>query len=88
MSRACVLGWQLMSQGAWGMCWMGVIGAQEAESDNFHGEWVGMSFPFLTYGSWADPACALCLGGCSQYPAQHGRRQNPSFFLGKSNSPA
>lgn len=67
---------------------MSVTGAQEAESDNFHDEWVGMSFPFLTYGSWAGPACALRLGGCSQYPAQRGRRQNPSLFFGKSYSPA
>jgi len=59
-----------------------VISAWEADGNNFHGELVGLTFPFLTYGPWAGPACALCLGGWSQYPTQHGKRQNPSLLWG------
>lgn len=48
---------------------------------------VGLSFPFLTYGPWAGPACALCLGGRSRYPAKHGKRQNHSLLWGLLQRP-
>lgn len=85
MSGACVLGWQLLSQGPLGpVPDEGEIGAREAESDNFHGEWAGMSFPSLTYGSWAGPACAFAWLDGPNIQLSMGRGKIPHFSSGRA----